>query len=545
MSEIPTVETTEVLELSPLVEALLAPVSGENPCGDDIKYDDDFQELKAEVDLLGSGTGGVDFDRIVTLATKILTDKSKDLVSVGYLALGLSRTKGVEGMAEGVVAAQMLVERYWEKLYPAKAVRRRNSLQFLADRLKEWMLLQPRPKESDRVPLELAREALKGLQTFTMKALEYKAPALSGLMAALNEAIKRLPKPKPVEQPPAETSQTAAGESAETEAPVSSSGTPESSRVKPEKIGSSTDAVRQVIRSAAFLRSEDATNPVPYRLLRSVRWAAIKEKPPNEGGKTLIKPPPQPRCQAFVGLLEKGDPAKLVEEAEASFQQAPFYFWLDLQRLMVTALEQLGASYKAVRQAVTAACAELVERLPGLTALTFSDGMPFADLPTQEWLATLGTAGGTDARVGTSRKQGSAGELEATMQVARQTLGSGDLSGALALLQSAPAGYDDSGQIRFRRRLYQATLCAKGGQPEVARAMLEDLNETVARHALDMWDPTLVLEMWENQYQAYVALAKKQTGPRKATYLEAAFQTLDKISQCDAARAVKVLNKAK
>ena len=80
--------------------------------GDD-RYDDDFLELKDEIDLINSATGEVDFDKIVELGRLVLSQKSKDLRTLGYLSLGLIRARGIEGLAESWAVAEALAAGGW------------------------------------------------------------------------------------------------------------------------------------------------------------------------------------------------------------------------------------------------------------------------------------------------------------------------------------------------------------------------------------------------------------------------------------------------
>merc|ERR1711969_372053 len=130
------------------------------------------------------------------------------------------------------------------------------------------------------------------------------------------------------------------------------------------------------MKVAQFFREEDPYDAVAFGLVRAVRWNAVPGPPPT--GK--IPPPPKPRRDALAGMLTAGNHAVLVREAEASFQQSPFHFWLDLQRLVAGALKALGPPAAPAHAAVVDATAALVRRLPMLPTLTFQDKTPFADL---------------------------------------------------------------------------------------------------------------------------------------------------------------------
>ena len=542
MSEIAEPAEDPLQPYAALIEAIQKPISADIPCGEDVRYNDDFQELKTEIDGIGSLATDVDYERIVELGRTILETKSKDLTTAGFLALGLARTREVEGMAEALVILGALVETFWEPLHPQKPVRRRNALQFVAERLKGWLdlrLEQQKPTEAERAPLEVAHERLKTLQAFTTKELEDKAPALSGLVKSLEAAIRRLPKPKtPAPEP-----------STQETAPAASSGAPSSAvpvadpSPAPSVLSSPTEAERAIKKAISFLREQDRQHPVPYRLLRVLRWGALEQEPLNENGKTRIPAPRSQRLTYLSGLLEKGSYEQLIEEGEKDFQGTSIYLWLGLQRLVAVSMEALGAPYQDAAEAVMVETALLVRRMPGLVRLTYNDGTLFVDAMTQEWLETrvnalLGEGGGAGA--GTSAGSGDSDPIDAQYQEARQKLGMGDLGGALAVMQDG-RGQDTSQEDRFRRRLYLAVLCVRGNQPDVARAMLESLDEEVARYTLDAWNPALTLEVWFNLYTCYNTLARAAMAADKASFAESAAQVLDKISRLDAGYALRVL----
>ncbi|WKE65742.1 type VI secretion system protein TssA [Gallaecimonas kandeliae] len=114
------------------IEALLAPVSDENPCGDDTRedvspespyftlkdirnqaraqerhklMDDDFQSPEQ-------------WRELVRQVPAILQGRSKDLELVAWLIEGLCREYGFAGLAAGFDLAHQLIEQHWDALHP-------------------------------------------------------------------------------------------------------------------------------------------------------------------------------------------------------------------------------------------------------------------------------------------------------------------------------------------------------------------------------------------------------------------------------------------
>ena len=256
---------------------------------------------------------------------------------------------------------------------------------------------------------------------------------------------------------------------------------------------SENEVVRAIVRGAGVLRDSDRTDARPYRLVRSVRWDAMQQAPPNDGEQTRIQPPTSQRCDYLRGLLDEGDTAMLIQHAEDSFQQPPFHFWLDLQRLLVRAMDAEGDAYAAARASVTADIVQLVQRIPDLPDLTFADGTPFADASTRAWIsdeveaATAG-GGGPDDAVATA------------IQAAQSTLASDGLSAALHELQQAPVG--NGQRSAFRVRLAKGQLCLRSDESRLALPLLEALSDDLDTAGARDFDHTLAVDTWCALYRA-------------------------------------------
>jgi type VI secretion system protein VasJ len=62
-------------------------------------------------------------------------------------------------------------------------------------------------------------------------------------------------------------------------------------------------------------------------------------------------------------------------------------FWLDIQWYLHQALSKAGTPWDRWTAVVRQDLALLLERLPGLEQLAWSDGSPFADDVTRNWIA--------------------------------------------------------------------------------------------------------------------------------------------------------------
>lgn len=557
--------------LSPLLEAIKRPIPGDHPCGKDVTYDDAFQKIKSEIDRIGSasvkidqeqavaaaktvkettakqlremekkgqtlevksfasGTGGIDYPMIVELAAKILSEKSKDLRVAVYLCFALWRTQRFAGLAEGLMAIHILLQEFWEGMFPAKTrlAARKGAIEFLTQKLPE-ALDAAEVTADDREPLESARQTLTALQ----KALTAKIPQSDFLLMSMLQAVGKCLARVPVKQEPQPGPQPGLQPVA---APQPEPG-PAPAR---GPIRTSDDAVTAIREAAKFLRGQDRKSAAPYRLARSMRWDVLVNEPPNDNGKSKIDAPPAPRREYFTKLQQGRQWDKLLDEGEATFPEKPFYFWLDMQRLIVAAMDALGSDFQHARMAILQELAILLQRVPKLPSLTFSDGTRFADPATQSWieetvLPVLGS--GEGAGIGPA---GPAldNDLAALFAEAKKFLAKGDLAAAIAYLQDG-ATLDVSGKNRFLRRLHMSTICMRGGQAKMARPLLEDLSEEIDKIALAAWEPALALEVWKNLYECYGLLTASALPAAKVALQEHADRVFEKMCRLDLSYAL-------
>lgn len=107
------------------IESLLAPISPDSPCGEDLSYDPVYLELER----LAQGTPEQQIGEKIVEAQEPnwrevrdlcldLLKRGRDLRVVMHLALALLRMEGVPGLRDGLAVLRGVVERYWEPVYP-------------------------------------------------------------------------------------------------------------------------------------------------------------------------------------------------------------------------------------------------------------------------------------------------------------------------------------------------------------------------------------------------------------------------------------------
>lgn len=108
------------------MDSLLAPIPGDLPCGEDLRYMqvyDDIKEARRADDVLPQGQWqrdikASDWGKVIALSVQALTDRTKDLQIGAWLTEALAQTEGFEGAEAGIRLLSGLLEKYWETVFP-------------------------------------------------------------------------------------------------------------------------------------------------------------------------------------------------------------------------------------------------------------------------------------------------------------------------------------------------------------------------------------------------------------------------------------------
>jgi hypothetical protein len=121
-------------------DSWLQPLSGQSSAGEDPGYDDDFQQMREEVNKLS----GADTELICRLAEKLLTTIAKDIRVATYYCWAKLHREGEQGLAEGLELLAGLLERFGPQLHPQRDRSRKAALEWLAgSRMTDSLSLYP------------------------------------------------------------------------------------------------------------------------------------------------------------------------------------------------------------------------------------------------------------------------------------------------------------------------------------------------------------------------------------------------------------------
>ncbi len=181
------------------------PISEDRPCGEDCRYEDEFEQIDAEIGKLQSLEGTLpDWGQVETMATTMLTTMSKDTTVITALCVALFHREGYGGLAAGLMAFNKIVQNYWEQLYPGvkRMKGRAGDYTCMMQQLTK-LTSEPEnePKQSDYENMVLVLEQFVALDGFLREPFDDQHPAVGSFKQTLGYYIEQN---KPVEAPPQE-----------------------------------------------------------------------------------------------------------------------------------------------------------------------------------------------------------------------------------------------------------------------------------------------------------------------------------------------------
>jgi type VI secretion system protein VasJ len=476
------------------------PIAGDAPCGVDVADDEDYLRLEAEVVKLDRiDLGDPDWYAIEDASLNILRGKSKDVLVACALGYALFKKHRYAGLAATLGMLTELTRNYWENSFPQRPRRRKAQIEALAERLVEggWFRdAPPKPDEFDALDLCVARIA--ELQTALTEKMPDDPPDFGKFVRKIKELAASRPKP------------AAAAPAAAGREPTAVAAAPAAGGFAAGEVQDVSGALNAVLNAAAYLRKVDAADPLGYALVRLVKWARI-ELPTTDEAQHRIEPPEKSLVEALAFQFGNGVWEHLHTNAEAAFRSND-PLWLDLQRYVCAAMQNLGSKFDKARAAIIDLTGALVRRLgSGLYGLTFRDGMPLCSGETRMWLESevLAAQGGGQGRGGAGAADG---RLTEASQTARKLAAAGKLSEAIKALQEG-LGACAQRRDRLLWRLQIAQVCFDMKRLQLAAPLLEECYEEIRHFHIDEWEPTLAVEVAQTLYQCRKALAAVEKEP--------------------------------
>jgi type VI secretion system protein ImpA len=353
-------------------------------------------------------------------------------------------------------------------------------------------------------------EVVRELESWCDEKFGDVAPSFSGLRKSLEEvhqSVRALlgrkrtlepqaESPAATEEGPGEATETAVYEQAAPPAPARSA----AKGVLTEEPASRDDAIQRVISAAHFIRREEPYSPVPYLMLRGLRWGELRAGG-AEIDSGLLEPPPSEIRQQLRRLAAEGSWQEVLETAETAMALPCGRGWLDLQRYVVRACNELGGWFDAIAQSIRSELKALLADYPSLPQMTLLDDTPTANKETLAWIEGFLAPGGQIVEPASTFEpppfepleagaKAREGEFEAppdAFALAMDCLRSGNREEAIAIL-TREISQERSGRGRFLRRAQLAQVCLAAGKELIAYPILRDLCAEIDSRRLEEWE---------------------------------------------------------
>lgn len=476
------------------------PVSDTAPAGTEPRQSADYERLLEETGKLSSlqGAAAVNWNTVVESAAAVLERQAKDIPAAVYLCVGLTHNDGLRGMADGVRVLADLLANWWQTCFPPlKRLRARvNMLVWWRDRilplldaphdpiepaLRDDLLTSLRELDAtlgDVLPdLPPLRDLLERVQR-----LEITEEAAATPPAAPDSPPEAATSPAPEPTPSVPQAAPAAPAPSPPTAPVS----PAPATPPPADADAAMTAYLAAARAYAALAFADQlpATPAAWSALYATLWGRIEKLPPADNQLTALPAPQEEDLAACRSLLAAGRPAEAAAAVARLLPACPLC--LDAQHLLFTALTACG--HPADAALVQREARALAARLPGLTALKFADGRPFADAGTRQWLRAEDSAPAAESGPAADD------ETESLRAKAREAGAGGNLAAALDMLEDARRRLGERSARAFPLRMEQARLLTQAGHAQAAVPLAEELEHGMEARGLADWQPELCLE---------------------------------------------------
>ncbi|MDN6020455.1 MAG: type VI secretion system protein TssA, partial [Enterobacterales bacterium] len=244
-----------------------------------------------------------------------------------------------------------------------------------------------------------------------------------------------------------------------------------------------------LLKVAELLCENQPDDPIGYSLRRHAIWYTLKTAPLCKDGRiTQLAAVSHDRVADYrTALVKAGLP--LWQQIETSITLAPY--WFDGHFLSAQIARQLG--YSAVAESIRQSVQRVLEKIPALNAMTFSDGTPFIGDDTRQWLEEK-----------QKNTEISAGSYENVWAQYREN----GLSAALKQLENQQSREQEPRE-QFYNQLTIAQLLMEAGMTILSNQHFENLWRNSHGVTLAEWEPSLLSQLEEHVAERTVVTAEE------------------------------------
>ena len=501
--------------------------------------------------------GNINYDMVEEKSLLLLKEKSKDIRVLSFLSFVYLRNDNWENFSSVFNGLAQLCEQDYEKLFPIRDRPKQEAFKWLSLPRYIDTLEAKKPKEDSYDYLKILLSSLLKLKDVLEKHVKDGSPFPSRILQIVQKWEKSLqpkdipkelpktePKPEQIEKKQIEpevksqTEQTQTPPSRQESLPIPAPVTPPP--VISNKMKNTKQAQMDCRKIAVFLIENEPEKPLGYRLLRLLQWDLIEKAPVSENGLTRLEPPSADRIAFINNLILKKEWKRALITAEKEFCSGSTHFLLDLQRISSTACKELGNNYITVNSAICYETALFLKRIPDLLSLLYSNGTPFCDNATKDWIDSDITQ--VQSSHGSPVKRQDEALSDPLKNEKKEIFilsSAGKIDEAIQIMQK---NINDSGSKNqnFKRELVICNLLFSAKRADIALAILESLHEKIAYYHLDEWEPQLAVEAWGLLVKAYKIVGNSKPQNIQITFLERQNSILNKISCIDPNSSLKI-----
>ncbi|NML61983.1 type VI secretion system protein TssA [Massilia sp. RP-1-19] len=248
------------------IEQMLAPISEQAPCGDDIAFSPEVDAIskarQADDPTLEQGAWvtslkEADWKFVASRCAQLIEQRSKDLRLAVWLAEAEAKTSSFRGLGDSLMLASALCERYWDNLHPmpdeGTCEQRIGNLCWIAARLPQLVKEIPVAHLPD---VSYCAEAIAQLERIVDDRLGADGPGFSAARSAIENVIHA------IGPPVAESSDT----------PLAMTPMAHESQVGQGPLQTRAHAIAQLRQVADYFRRTEPHSPVAYLADKAAAW---------------------------------------------------------------------------------------------------------------------------------------------------------------------------------------------------------------------------------------------------------------------------------
>ncbi len=547
-----------------LLQIGIQPISAEQPAGDNIRYDDDFEFIEYELAKQGSviDRGVVNWDKVIQSCMSVLSEKSKDLKVSCYLIRGLYEVYGMSGLKSGLEINLQLLNNFWDNVFPVKQRAKANSYEWLSSKF-ETIFSELSVDNIVLNDLQNCYESVCQIEQFLNEKLNKQAPALGCFRRSIHDLLE---KSKAIEDSRMDAKRVAASKhKTPSEAPQNIARQAETLNQKhitdtaalskaeiSQKISgnneiiipkNTTEVLSDRDRNKLIRQCQDALRtltgidlkqsldtPSAYAVNRFTTWMTINQLPVHKDKLTALKPVPADKRHHYNDLYLSENYQQLIPLVEHSFSRSPF--WLDAHRLIYFSLDALGFTDSATQ--VREHLALFLRRFPELCEFKFSDQTPFADALTKQWIQSdilLDNSENTAVNALINSDESDALLLAEAKDLVSQK----KIKQALQLFQNKIKIQENARQ-RALWKYQLASFCYEISHYQLAFFLLQEIDGFLQKYNLEYWEPEL-----EKNVVHLLFLCIKKSDEIAESLIDTEFTAIyARLCQLDPVRAVDI-----